>query len=242
MIYFTEITKADGNGAENIAFQFFSKELPESIPLMYSTKINRIEYNGGFITNQIIGTFQQPIEWEGCFFGKYTDKGGQVISAKERAEEIKKFMGRPIRVGFPPPSDDLSQPKDDANLGGTRGVYIIEEYDMNVRNYVDIDYRIKLVPHMRQEKIRPLESDVIIVNVEPEKISAAAGNANKAAGGSKKPALAKGKKAATDSSKVIPKGNKPFNVVEHNRLIAEVRSGDPKRAAAANKLLKEYGW
>lgn len=242
MIYFTEITKADGTGAENIAFQFFAKELPESIPLMYTTKINRIEYNGGFITNQIIGTFQQPIEWEGCFFGKYTDKNGQVITAKDRAEEIRKFMGRPIRVGFPPPNDDLSQPKDDGNISGTKGVYIIEEYDMNVRNYVDIDYRIKLVPHMRQEKIRPLESDVIIVNVEPERISTAAGNANKAAGGTKKPALLKGKKAADDSANVVPNGKKPFNVQEHYKLMKELNSGDPKRAAAADKLLKQYGW
>lgn len=240
MIYFTEITKANGAGPENIAFQFFPKELPELIPLMYSTKINRIEYNGGFITNQIIGTFQEPIEWQGCFFGKYTDKNGEVISAKQRAEEIKKFMGRPIRVGFPPPNDDLSLPKDDSNLGGTRGVYIIEEYEISVKNYIDIDYRIKLVPHMRQEKIRPLESDVIIVNVEPEKINTAAARAVKASSKSTKPALNKGGNAAASSAQLIVP--EPMNAKEYRRLDILRRSSDPKIAKKAVDELKRKGW
>lgn len=217
MIYFTEITKSNGSGPEDVAFQFYPKELPELIPHMYTTKINRIEYNGGFITNQIIGTFQEPIEWEGCFFGKYSING-QVMSAKDRAQEIKKFMGRPIRVGFPPPNDDLSMNlgSDDSKLQGDKGVYIIEEYETRVRNYIDVDYRIKLVPHMRQEKIKPLESDVIIVKVEPEKINTAAARAIDAGSRTGKKPLARAADAAANSAQI--NAETPFSVKEFREL------------------------
>lgn len=231
MIYFTEITKSAGTGEEKIAFQFLPKELPEVIPHMYSTKINRIEYNGGFITNQIIGTFQEAIEWEGCFFGKY-DIGGRSLSAKERAQEVKKFMGRPIRVGFAPAFDSfeykVGQP--DSNLSGDKGVYIIEEYEMRVRNFVDVDYKIKLLPHMRQEKIKPMDSDVVIVKVNEEVINSSAAKAIAAASNSKNATIANTAKTSAGSWQ----GQKltPYNVKEVRDALA---SRDAKKIIAVER-------
>jgi len=233
MIYFTEITKANGTGEEQITFQFFPKELPEFIPHMYSTKINRIEYNGGFITNQIIGTFQQPIEWEGCFFGKY-EIGGTVLTAKERAQQIKSFMGRPIRVGFSPPDDELQYKvgQTDAKLAGDKGIYIIEEYEMRVRNYVDIDYKIRLVPHMRQEKIKPMDSDVVIVKVNEEAVLSSGLKANSVAANSKNKTLKNSAKAAVNSSRTMgPDAQIPPSVLR------EILNSPPKKA---EKLLRLY--
>lgn len=240
MIYFTEITQAAGKNAEVVQFQFYPKELPEMIPHMYTTKINRIEYNGGFITNQIIGTFQEPIEWEGCFFGKYED-AGKLKTAKERAEEIKKFMGRPIRVGFPPGSDDLTRNvgTSDAKLQGDKGIYIIEEYEIKVRNYIDVDYRIKLVPHMRQEKIKPLDADVIVVKVEPEVIMNAAKNVARAATGSNKPSI----KGAANATVKYSGPGEPLNVRKLGGAASQAARGNPK---ALDKYMRsvnynEYG-
>lgn len=232
MIYFTEITQAAGKNAEVIQFQFYPKELPDMIPHMYTTKINRIEYNGGFITNQIIGTFQEPIEWEGCFFGKYDD-GGKIKTAKERAEEVRKFMGRPIRVGFPPANDDLSRGigQSDAKMQGDKGIYIIEEYEIKVRNYIDVDYRIKLVPHMRQEKIKPLDADVIVVKVEPEVIANAANNVKRAAAGSNKASI----KGAAKPVTKLQGPSIPFNFKNHGEAAREAARGNPKPLADLNR-------
>jgi hypothetical protein len=232
MIYFTEITKANGTGEEQITFQFFPKELPEVIPHMYSTKINRIEYNGGFITNQIIGTFQQPIEWEGCFFGKY-EIGGTVLTAKERAQQIKSFMGRPIRVGFSPPDDDFSYKvgSTDAKLAGDKGIYIIEEYEMRVRNYVDIDYKIRLVPHMRQEKIKPMDSDVVIVKVNEEAITTSATRASAAASKTKNPTISSAAKATAGSYQTV--ALEKFDPIKAREILKE---GDKNKILAYERL------
>lgn len=196
MIYFTEISKdstGDQSKSELVAFQFYLKELPESIKTPWETKVNRIEYNGGFITNQIIGIYQKEIEWEGCFYGTYTKPDGTRYSAKERADEIKKFMGRPIRVGFAVPTgSDKFIPgesptsnnligKDSKDLKGEVGVFIITEYEPEIVNYSDVNYRIKIVPHMRQEKIKPTETtQKAAVKLATEEVTNASNNINKA--------------------------------------------------------------
>ena len=63
MLWFTEISTS--NGPQPIVFQFFVDELPENISFGKTTKLNKLEYFGGFKTNQIIGTFQKEVEWSG---------------------------------------------------------------------------------------------------------------------------------------------------------------------------------
>lgn len=178
MIYFTEITQADGKGAEDIVFQFFPRELPEMIPIAYKTKLNHIEYNGGFHTNQIIGIYPEPVEWEGLFYGTYKI-GGKNQSAKERAFQLKKLMGRPLRCVFAVPTDstkDLGDNigKPDSKFTGEKMVCVIEELNFEISDYADVKYRIKLMPHQRQEKIKPKDINIASVAIEPDMAKASA--------------------------------------------------------------------
>lgn len=185
MIYFTEIkNSSDKKAPMDILFQFYPKELPENISIKNRTKLNKIEYNGGVISNQIIGVFREPVEWEGCFFGTYTE-GGRVISAKQRAEKLKKLQGRQIRCIFAVPSTDNNIPgitsagragnKEDKAQSGDSGIYIIEELDLIIHNHSDIDYRIRLTPDTVQTKIKPKDVSVQAVKVRPDIVRNSAG-------------------------------------------------------------------
>jgi len=243
MIYFTELARdlsGDQSKPEEITFQFYMKELPESIKFQKVTKVNHIEYNGGFHTNQIMGIFPKEIEWEGCFYGTY-ERAGKKYSAKERATEIEKFMGRPIRVGFSVPtgSDDHVPGVDetayskvgefDGGMNGIVGVYIIEEYDMEIINYVDVNYRIKLTPHMRQGKIKPSAAEVVAVKFDVDVVAKATSNIHRVAG--KK--FPKPKKNAVTASKLTGRAVDPNAKTTTNPL------GEAKRLeSAARKAAK----
>lgn len=226
MIYFTEISKnSDGVKAEPIAFQFYLKELPESIKTPYETKVNHIEYNGGFITNQIIGVYQKEVEWEGCFYGTYETPDGKRYSAKERSDLIHKFMGRPIRVGFPvPKGGDAFLPGEDSvqgepgrldeKLNGFVGVFIIAEYEPEIVNYSDVNYRIKLVPHMRQEKIKPTETQTAGVKLSTETVADAVANINRALPRPAKGVLGKAKPVAARAGGIGANMTKPGAAVK----------------------------
>lgn len=182
MIYFTKVTSADGRGAEEVIFQFYPRELPETIPFGFKTKVNHIEYPGGFVTNQIIGVYQDSVEWEGTFYGVYKDESGKIITAKERAFKIKELLGIPVRCVFANPTQEASvipgydpgsnvgQKDSGENSAGIKNgvsyVYVIEEYEMKISNYTDVDYRIKLTPHQRQEKIKPKEVTIAAIKVD----------------------------------------------------------------------------
>jgi hypothetical protein len=197
MIYFTKITDPSNKKGpqEAIEFQFYPKELPENISINRRTKINKIEYNGGMISNQIIGVYYEPIEWEGCFFGTYMDNSisSKSITAKERADKLAQFLGMPIRCVFAVPSGnekeipgigDVSnndgKNSEPSKVVGHRGVYIMESLDITIHNYADVDYKIVLVPHMRQEKIKPKEVSVQAIKIIPENISKASDSIKKA--------------------------------------------------------------
>jgi hypothetical protein len=241
MIYFTEIlndSAGDQKNGETIAWQFFLKELPESITFPYQTKLAKIEYNGGFTTNQIIGIYNREIEWSGTFFGTYTDQTGKRYSAKDRAEELKEFMGRPIRVGFGIPTQGDSyiageSPVTNTDLGKTSkgkegivGVYIIEEYDITIVNYSDVDYRIKLAPHTRQEKIKPTQLEVIPIKLNIEAAKAAGAAIPKAA------KVLKGKKPAAAA---VVAGTKPAKLEKPVRDRPSFGLGIKATATAATK-------
>jgi hypothetical protein len=181
MIWFTEI--ATSNGPQKIVFQFFLDEIPEEISFGKMSKLNKLEYHGGFKTNQIIGTYPKEVEWSGTFEGTKTMPGGKQVSAKIRYDALESLVGRPLRVGFPsagmaggpfPGEGEFPDNLTDADfIGGIKGVYIIEELVPTVKNYWHIDYKIRLVPHQRQEKIRPTETRQVLVEPRPELIQQA---------------------------------------------------------------------
>lgn len=210
MIWFTELTN------QEIVFQFVDRELPEEIAFPKKTKLHKIEFPGGHQTNQIIGVYRGDLEWSGIFYGMYTDKTGRLITAKQRADQLESLIGRPIRVGFPVgghgpiPGLHKFADKDSEYKGGYKGVYIIEEFIPRVKNYLHIEYTIKLAPHERQEKIKPSETSdvrvkVVSSNMEDgvNKLKAAVDSKN-----AKKGPLQKAK-AVADANENTNKGLRP---------------------------------
>lgn len=195
MIFIVDIK----NDPKKIAFIFQQKELPESIGINSRTKLNTVEYNGGIITNQIIGIYQQPIEWEGCFFGSYPNNQ----YAKERADELKLFLGRPLKFIFATPTSNSNQIPENSlpKTSGDEGVYIIEEYDIKINNYADVDYRIKLIPHVSQSQAKPKEIEIQTVKISEETVVSSADNIIKAK--SKTPQSVAAKKAGVNSKNVL---------------------------------------
>ncbi len=255
MIYFTEISRditGQQDAAETIVFQFYMKELPESIKFPLITKVNHIEYNGGFHTNQIMGVFPKEIEWEGCFYGTYSSLEKGVYSAKERSDEIKQFMGRPIRVGFAVPNGNDSYipgESDESNsvIGKTTdklkanaivGVYVIEEYDQEIINYSDVNYRIKLTPHQRQEKIKPADTVTVAIKYNIETVGKAAANIGKIAGG-KHPSIKKAKVAGKKSGAIAEQQGPTDEPLSKRGLDIEQRAAAQRRedAEAARRRL-----
>ena len=222
MIYFTEITKT---AAKMIEFQFYPKELPENISIKRRTKLHKIEYTGGVITNQIIGIYQEPIEWEGCFFGTYNE-GGKLISAKQRADELKKLQGRPIRCVFAVPSGEhkipgitsagMAKNNEEPKQSGDSGVYIIEELDFTIHNHADIDYRIKLAPHVSQKKIKPKDITVQAIKIQPDVVKQSSKEVSSA-----KPTSPSGKGAADGAAKEATASQRLTDNFEAQRLRAQ---------------------
>lgn len=230
MIYFTEITN---DPRAKIEFQFYPKELPENISINRRTKLNKIEYNGGMVTNQIIGVYYEPIEWEGCFFGTYS-QDGKVILAKDRAEQLKNLMGKPIRCVFAVPSDNTDDipgygkqiAKEDTEASktvGHKGIYIMEALDITIHNYADVDYKITLVPHMRQEKIKPKEISVQAIKVIPENITNASDNIANSSGKVKGKSAAELADEAAKRAKVLKEAG--VELYEYNYLVKRRNAG-----------------
>jgi hypothetical protein len=214
MIYFTEI----GKKGQPILFQFYDRELPEEIPFPKQTVLNKIKYPGGHQTNQIIGTYRGELEWTGMFYGNLV-VDGKIINAKQRADAIEELMGRPLRVGFPVggqtngkvpgqvPSNQLA--KTDKDFSGYVGIYIIEEFVPTIRNYLNIEYRIKLVPHERQEKIKPEKT----TNTRVKLIS---GNLNLS--GLSGPAKKAGKKTQAHAKKAMSSNGKTLGLLQPQQV------------------------
>lgn len=135
-------------------FVFRQRELPAEIPFPLETKLNKIEYPGGHRTNQVIGTYWKEVQWTGLFYGTYDGK-----TAWHRLLELQDFLGKVVTVYYPVPG-----------FSGWKQEYIIESLEPKVRNYLNIEYTIRFVPHERQEKIIPKETvkvggNVSIINV-----------------------------------------------------------------------------
>jgi hypothetical protein len=197
MIFLVDIK----NDPNRVAFMFQQKELPENISINSRTKLNTIEYNGGIITNQLIGVYDQPIEWEGCFFGSYPNNQ----YAKDRADEIKSFLGRPVKFTFAvPTSNSVEIPENSVpKTSGHTGIYYIEEYDVTINNYADVNYRIKLVPHVSQSQAKPKEIEVQTIKILEENVYSSTNAILKAK--PKNPQAGAAKQAAAKSAKTTNK-------------------------------------
>lgn len=212
MLWITELSDT------NIIFQFYERELPEFISIGKRTKVNHIEYPGGFQTNQIIGVYDKGVEWSGLFYGTYKIDG-KLVTAKDRADEIKKLMGRPLRFGFPVPGMNskgdvpgrttVSSKSSDDYIGGDTGVYIIEEFDPEVKDYFNVEYKIKLIPHQSIHQVKPEQTTSVKITIDYNSIGAAVEAVKKAVAQTKHPVARKGHTAATSAQSFTVKGMKP---------------------------------
>jgi hypothetical protein len=214
------ITEFDG---DDIIFQFYRRELPEAVPMPKKTKVNHLEYNGGFQTNQIFGVFDQPVEWTGMFYGTYVEDG-ETITAKQRLDKLMACMGKPVRVGFPvetgdpAPGLDLNPSKKSSDYhSGDKGTYIIEEVNPRIYSHLKVEYTIRLVPHQRQEKIKPGETTTIKIETN---FNNAKDNTKKIAAKAKGK-LAKAKQIASKNAVVQDKTLKDNSLTGHYQHFKE---------------------
>lgn len=181
------------------AFQFYEKELPEDISFGKKTLLNKIQYPGGHISNQIIGVYDNEVEWSGVFYGTYFENGTS-ITAKARADKLMTLMGRPVRVGFPVPGLENA---------GFKGVFIIEEFVPKIKNYLHVEYTIKLVPHQRQEKIKPEETTNVRLSPSPQNIGLKAQQVSDNAGKSKNNTVNKAKEQVDKAKDIADRAQIP---------------------------------
>jgi hypothetical protein len=204
MIWFSEI-----NG-EDVIFYLIDREMPEHISFGKNTELNKIRYAGGHQTNQIIGTYNDDIEWSGVFYGTY-NMNGKLVPAVVRSKEIEKLIGRPITVGFPSDgqwSGDQSKKYkvSEVNGGGEVGTYIIESFVRRVKNPLHIEYDIKLSFHERQKKIKPEETVNVQQKTDPQILHNTGKKAQTIAKKTNNPQITnKGKIAADNAVKVAQK-------------------------------------
>lgn len=206
MIWIREYAAKESDPA---LFEFYDKELPEDIPFGKKTMLNKIQYPGGHISNQIIGVYDNEVEWTGVFYGTYFENG-KSITAKARADQLSSLLGRPLKIGFPVPGLDS---------GGFKGVFIIEEFVPRIKNYLHVEYTIKLVPHQRQEKIKPEETTNVRISPNPQNISAKADNVAKKAGDSKNSAINKAKGQADKSKSIADKAKNKIPSVREKQFL-----------------------
>lgn len=135
-------------------FVFHEHEYPESLPWNKVTKLNKIKYPESHWTNQIIGTYLDEMEFNGTFFGSYFD-GTDNKSAKERSDEIEKLLGKVVTIHYAI-----------GGFAGYKATVIIEEYKRNIKNYYEVDYSLKLVPHEPQTRVVPTKAlDISIPSI-----------------------------------------------------------------------------
>ena len=133
-------------------FVFQEHEYPESLPWNKEAKLNKIKYPDGHYTNQIIGVYLGDIEFGGTFYGTYRD-GFDLISARERADKLEALMGKVVRIQYAV-----------GGYAGKASTVIIENFETTMKNYFEVEYKLKLVPHEPQTRVKPLKLAPVSVN------------------------------------------------------------------------------
>lgn len=99
----------------------------------------------------------------------------------------------------------------------------MEALDITIHNYADVDYKITLVPHMRQEKIKPKEISVQAIKVIPENITNASDNIANSSGKVKGKGAAELADEAAKRAKVLKEAG--VELYEYNYLVKRRNAG-----------------
>lgn len=99
----------------------------------------------------------------------------------------------------------------------------MEALDITIHNYADVDYKITLVPHMRQEKIKPKEISVQAIKVIPENIADASDNIANSSGKVKGKSAAELADEAAKKAKLLKEAG--VESYEYNLLVGRRNKG-----------------
>lgn len=115
-----------------VLFVFEPNELPDSYNWDYITETNQIRYQDGHQTNQIFGTYLEPIEFSGKFSGlSYDAISGQFMIAKDKSEILFNIFkqAKPVKVIFGM-----------GDWAGNKSIVIIKHFKRTFKSYHEVEY------------------------------------------------------------------------------------------------------
>ena len=143
-VKFTKTGQGSEANDESLLFEFLDHELPEKIDLDYENDLVTTKYVGSLQSSQHNGVFLQPVDFEGEFHGDMVDKDGNLITAKERFDQLARLQGRVVKLW----------------IEGIKQIVIIKKLKMIIENYASVKYNISLQPHDLQVAIAPTKVEV----------------------------------------------------------------------------------
>lgn len=137
---FTKTGVGAESGNESLLFEFLDHEIPANLELEWETALATSKFAGDTQTNQIIGTYLNPITFSGKLFGDYLDEAKKrIIRANERYEQLKRLEKRIIKFWFE----------------GIKQLVVIDELKKGYSSINEIEYTITIQPHDIQLPIEP---------------------------------------------------------------------------------------
>lgn len=138
-VKFTTTEIESKNGKLELLFEFLDRELPEEFSIDYMYSLAKTKYIGSLQSAQIMGAYLEPMVLTGRFIGDYVTPDGEIISAKERSDQLGRLALRPIKFFF----ENFKQ------------IIIFEQYKRKIRNLQHIEFELVMFPHDIQNPVKP---------------------------------------------------------------------------------------
>lgn len=139
-IKFTKTGVGVENGDESLLFEFLDHEVPSNMELEWETALATSEFANDKQTNQLIGTYLNPITFSGKLFGNYLDEAKKrIINANDRFDQLKRLEKRIIKFWYE----------------GIKQLVVIDELKKDYYSINECEYTITLQPHDIQIAVEP---------------------------------------------------------------------------------------
>lgn len=138
-IKFTTTEIESNNGKLQLLFEFLDRELPEEFNIDYMYELAKSKYIGSLQSAQIIGAYLEPMMIQGKFIGSYINANNEIITAKDRSDELGRLALRPIKFFF----ENFKQ------------VVIFEHYKRKIKNLEYVEFELLMFPHDIQNPVKP---------------------------------------------------------------------------------------
>ena len=139
-IKFTKTGVGVESGDESLLFEFLDHEVPSNMELEWETALATSEFANDKQTNQLIGTYLNPITFSGKLFGNYLDEAKKrIINANDRFDQLKRLEKRIIKFWYE----------------GIKQLVVIDELKKGYYSINECEYTITLQPHDIQIAVEP---------------------------------------------------------------------------------------